>query len=465
MKRIILNISWIIILLLPMAAQSQQTSLNTLYHQNYYLVNPAAAGLKNCFSAYLNHRNQWVGINESPTRNALTIDGRLVGNHGLGLDVRMFQAGLLKNFNVRMTYAYHLTVAEKAKLSFGISLGFIQQSFAFSEAIVTSYEDPTLSMGNQSDVGFNSDAGLLFSTPRLKAGISIPQIFSRGLFTQVEGAANEFRLVPHFLGHLSVDLLEKSTWQITPTFLYKNAALSGHQLDVGVNGMLKNVIGAGIIYRTGYGVIGKVNLTLLDKLKLAYGYGFGGNNLTGLSNGSHEIMLGIKLCRSDEPVVDRFVEEVEEDTITEIEIVEIVPVEKDTVVIQEPDQVERIDLDSLNKAFAAADRLIVYELNSSEEILSDNQKEITKMVAEILRNHPDLGTIVIGHTCNLGGPELNQRISEQRAEDIQAELILQGVDANKIKIVAKGETDPRVTNNSEDNRSKNRRVQLMFEWR
>jgi hypothetical protein len=51
-------------------AKGQQTSLNTLYNQNVYLINPAAAGLNNCFSAYLNHRNQWVGINESPTRNA-----------------------------------------------------------------------------------------------------------------------------------------------------------------------------------------------------------------------------------------------------------------------------------------------------------------------------------------------------------------------------------------------------------
>ena len=450
-------------------ARSQQTSLNTLYNQNLYLVNPAAAGLNKCFSAYLNHRNQWVGINNSPVRNALTVDGRLMGKHGIGLDTRMNQAGLLKNFNVKLTYAYHLQLTEKAELSVGVSLGLIQQSFAFSEAVVSDYTDNTLLAGNQSDIGFASDAGVLFTTPRLKIGLAVPQVFARGLVTETGSGSSEFKLVQHYIVHGAFDAVQSDNWTITPGILYKNAAFGGHQLDASVRGIWKNTIGAGILYRTSYGVIGMIDLNVKDRFKLAYGYGFGGgNNITGLSNGSHEVMLGIKLCRKEKPPVEEVVEEViEEDTITEVEIVEEPPVQEeiDTTVqvVEEPVVKRTLDLDSLNRAFGVEDRLITYELNSAEEINSNNENKVTKMVADILREYDEIDVIVIGHTCDIGSNEQNQEIARKRAENIRDQLIGQGVDPGRIRIESKGETAPRLPNTSESNRGKNRRVRLMFE--
>lgn len=450
---------------------AQQTSLNTLYNQNAYLINPAAAGIDNCFSAYLNHRNQWVGINDSPVRNALTIDGRLFGAHGIGIDTRMNQAGLLRNFNIKLTYAYHLQIAEKATLSFGLSLGMIQQSFAFSNAIVTDYTDNTLGTGSQSDIGFSSDAGLLLSTPKLKFGISIPQVFTRGLTTIVSAEPAQYNLVQHIMVYGAYDVVQTDKWTVTPSLLYKNAAFIGHQMDIAVRGAWKNTIGLGAMYRTAYGVIGMVDLNLKEKFKLAYGYGFGGSNITGMSSGSHEIMLGIKLCRKAKPVVEEeVVEEVIEEVVQDSIVEEIeIPIKEDfidTVVTEIIAPIKKqMALDSLNRAYEQDEKILTYELNSASEINSNNESKVVDEVVGILANNPDIDALIIGHTCDIGSDENNIEISRKRAEDIHAELVNKGVDPKRIRIEFKGETQPNVSNTSDANRKKNRRVTFTFSRR
>jgi len=502
MNTIIQKIVFLFSLLVSFLANGQQTSLNTLYNQNGYLINPAAAGLNNCFSAYLNHRNQWVGINESPVNNTLTVDGRLMGPHGVGVDMRMQEIGLLQNFNFKLTYAYHLKLTENSNLSFGLSAGMVQQSFGFSDVIVANTADNTLLGGNQSDIGFLSDAGLLFSTARLKVGLSVPQLITSGLVTEVD-AVNAYNLVQHMVVFGAYDIMKNELWTVTPSVLYKNADFIGHQIDLGLRGTWKNTIGVGAMYRTAYGVIGLVDLNLKDQFKLAYGYGFSGSNLTGLSNGSHEIMLGIKLCRKpdgvpaldkpeepekpqekiqeepENPEEEESEEDVQEEPVNKSEEV-IVEVEKDTIVepvtepvveevaeavveeIVVPVEAEELNIDSLNMAFAAEGRLIMYNLNSADDVHSNNRELVVEMVAQILKENPDLNVVVIGYTCDIGTSEYNQGVSRQRAENIKTELINSGVEAKKIKTQAKGENQPFAPNNTETNQRKNRRVQIVF---
>jgi outer membrane protein OmpA-like peptidoglycan-associated protein len=63
-----------------------------------------------------------------------------------------------------------------------------------------------------------------------------------------------------------------------------------------------------------------------------------------------------------------------------------------------------------------------------------------------------------GHTCNLGGPAVNQRISIARAKAVAIYLEQKGIDPSRLHIVAKGAAEPIVPNTSEANRKQNRRV-------
>lgn len=65
-----------------------------------------------------------------------------------------------------------------------------------------------------------------------------------------------------------------------------------------------------------------------------------------------------------------------------------------------------------------------------------------------------------GHTCDLGGDDYNLDLSKRRAAAIQALLKKAGVAEDRIKTDGKGEASPAVPNSSEENRAKNRRVEI-----
>lgn len=442
-------------------SSAQQINLNSLYNQNNYLINPAAVGGESCFSAFLNHRNQWAGINNSPSRNVLTVDGRVGSNHGIGGKMELFSAGLLRTVDAKLTYAYHLKLTKTSTLSAGISAGIIQQNFGFENAIATDYSDNLLLTGNQADFGISTDVGLLFRSPRVKIGFAIPQVYSNGLNVISQGEKREFNLVNHMILHGSYDFIQGSKWDVSASALYRNVNLIGHQMDVGAIARWNKILGVGAMYRTSYGVITMVDLKINEKFFVSYGYGFGfGNrNYTALSGGSHEVMIGLTLCKKRrKPIVDApFIEE----KVVEVEVIEIEPIEEEVEIEEEMNEAI-LNLDSLNKSFELMDRRITYELNSSEEINSQNEEKVLNEVVAIMQEYPEVDATIYGNSCDLGSPAYNLEISRKRAEDIKEVLIKRGISADRLNVVANGEAQPLVPNISEANRQLNRRVDIQF---
>jgi OOP family OmpA-OmpF porin len=68
--------------------------------------------------------------------------------------------------------------------------------------------------------------------------------------------------------------------------------------------------------------------------------------------------------------------------------------------------------------------------------------------------------VVIGHTDDVGAAQMNQQLSERRAEAVKAYLVSRGVAANKIQTSGRGESDPIADNKTAEGRAKNRRVHV-----
>ena len=83
-------------------------------------------------------------------------------------------------------------------------------------------------------------------------------------------------------------------------------------------------------------------------------------------------------------------------------------------------------------------------------------------VAEALKSQDVKKKIIVeGHTDAVGSDESNQRLSQQRAEAVRRYLISQGVSAERLQAVGKGEKEPVADDTSPEGRANNRRVEII----
>jgi outer membrane protein OmpA-like peptidoglycan-associated protein len=88
-------------------------------------------------------------------------------------------------------------------------------------------------------------------------------------------------------------------------------------------------------------------------------------------------------------------------------------------------------------------------------------REKLAKVAGILIAYPGLNIEVGGYTDNVGGDEMNQRLSENRASAVRDYLVGQGVSTNSVSAKGYGNTLPVASNDNSSGRQENRRVELV----
>jgi outer membrane protein OmpA-like peptidoglycan-associated protein len=86
---------------------------------------------------------------------------------------------------------------------------------------------------------------------------------------------------------------------------------------------------------------------------------------------------------------------------------------------------------------------------------------ILDQAAETLKEHGDIAVTVEGYTDNIGSEEYNQKLSVRRATAVRDYLAQHGIAASRLTVVGKGESDPVASNDTEDGRAQNRRVELL----
>jgi outer membrane protein OmpA-like peptidoglycan-associated protein len=94
-------------------------------------------------------------------------------------------------------------------------------------------------------------------------------------------------------------------------------------------------------------------------------------------------------------------------------------------------------------------------------LMPSSYSELDATAAHLIRN-PELKIEVSGHTDNKGGDEQNRKLSELRARAVADYLIAKKVDPVRITYKGYGSEKPISSNDTEDGRKQNRRVELLF---
>ena len=115
-------------------------------------------------------------------------------------------------------------------------------------------------------------------------------------------------------------------------------------------------------------------------------------------------------------------------------------------------------LDPIAKNTAVVLKNVYFDFDS-DVIRRESHPELNK-ITEMLLDNPTLDITIDGHTCSLGPDAYNQRLSERRARSIARYFIAQGIASDRIEYNGYGEERPIASNDTEETREINRRVEF-----
>ncbi|MEL7247664.1 MAG: OmpA family protein [Bacteroidota bacterium] len=177
------------------------------------------------------------------------------------------------------------------------------------------------------------------------------------------------------------------------------------------------------------------------------------------SSGGHG-HVAAKLARpeGDIYVVVTVYKQSAERIITQIDITEVAPLEDDKITV---------DVDYLAREIAIKGAVSLYGIYfdfDRAEVTPESDPEL-QVIADYLGANPSVSLYVVGHTDYEGNLNYNLDLSDRRASSVVAKLAADyGI--NKDRLVAKGvgPLAPKTSNETEEERAKNRRVELVL-WK
>jgi len=105
------------------------------------------------------------------------------------------------------------------------------------------------------------------------------------------------------------------------------------------------------------------------------------------------------------------------------------------------------------------------EFDFNKSIIKQGYDKDINDLVQVMKDYPDLNVVIEGHTDNIGTAAYNKKLSQRRAEAVKQYLVEQdGINANRITAVGFGFDRPIATNDTEEGRQKNRRVEAAVDY-
>lgn len=109
------------------------------------------------------------------------------------------------------------------------------------------------------------------------------------------------------------------------------------------------------------------------------------------------------------------------------------------------------------------DGFLTYHINfdTGKAIIKPDSEGSISQIATLMHSVPTLKVSIEGHTDNVGTPESNMKLSEERAKAVMAAVVAKGIAADRMTAVGRGQDAPVADNRKEEGRALNRRVEVV----
>ncbi len=124
--------------------------------------------------------------------------------------------------------------------------------------------------------------------------------------------------------------------------------------------------------------------------------------------------------------------------------------------------ITKVTADEIVKDLSEKGKSILYiNFDVDQSTITTDGKEVVTQIAEALQKDKNVVIAIEGHTDNTGNAVHNKKLSNDRANSVLNALIADGIDKTRLSAIGFGSEKPLVDNNSDENKAKNRRVELV----
>lgn len=264
---------------------SQQSSISTMFWNNYSILNPAASGLYYKYRGSVHYRNQWDKVNGAPNTLSASYDMKIDSwRSGIGVNYVLDAIGFAREHRINLNYSYYWKIGETGILSTGISVGILNLSPSGNWASPTAVNDPTLSSWRGTGLAIN--AGVIYKNRNFSAGFSVTELN--------EPDINSYSTPRHYnlCADYVIDLSDKL--YLKPQGMFRTDAVK-YAADVNLLIYYNKQFWAGMSYRTSDAVAWMAGVDIFEKFRVGYSYDLTINQLSSISRGTHEAVLAFML--------------------------------------------------------------------------------------------------------------------------------------------------------------------------
>jgi len=101
----------------------------------------------------------------------------------------------------------------------------------------------------------------------------------------------------------------------------------------------------------------------------------------------------------------------------------------------------------------------IYFATGSAELTGDSEPAL-KVMEDAFNKYPKLKVEISGHTDNVGDAGTNLELSKKRAESVRNYLVGKQIESSRITVTGFGMNKPVESNDTEEGRYKNRRIEF-----
>jgi OOP family OmpA-OmpF porin len=98
----------------------------------------------------------------------------------------------------------------------------------------------------------------------------------------------------------------------------------------------------------------------------------------------------------------------------------------------------------------------------SSRLTSEGEAILNDAVA-VMNKHQTINVRIEGNTDSVGSDAYNMKLGQRRADSVESYLVSQGISASRLSTVSFGETKPVASNDTDEGRAQNRRVDLIVD--